>query len=112
MCSQKTTEPDGFLWIQTFFEPPELQLLYGLLPATGHKVATEAARAMIEFGFGELGFDRIAASADNPNAAQFKAGEGRDGIRSAGNNQRLDHRFLLDTPRGLAREFSLFQRVE
>ena len=63
----------GFCGFRPFFEPPELQLLYGFLPAYWSRgFATEAARAMIEFGFGELGFDRITASADDPNAASIQ----------------------------------------
>ena len=63
----------GFCGFRPFFEPPELQLLYGLLPAYWSKgLATEAARAMIEFGFQRLGFDRILASADAPNAASLR----------------------------------------
>lgn len=60
----------GFCGFRPFFEPPELQLLYGLLPAYWlNGLATEAARAMIKFGFEELGFDRITASTDAPNSA-------------------------------------------
>lgn len=63
----------GFCGFRPFFEPPELQLLYGLLPAYWSKgLATEAARAMIEFGFEKLGFDRITASADDPNTASTR----------------------------------------
>ncbi len=63
----------GFCGFRPFFDPPELQLLYGLLPAYWSRgFATEAARAMIEFGFKELAFDRITASADEPNAASIK----------------------------------------
>ncbi|MFY9609694.1 MAG: GNAT family N-acetyltransferase [Blastocatellia bacterium] len=63
----------GFCGFRPFFEPPELQLLYGLLPAYWSKgLATEAARAMIEFGFEQLGFDRIVARADAPNAASLR----------------------------------------
>ena len=53
----------GFCGFRPFFEPPQLQLLYGLLPAYWSRgLATEAARAMIEFGFKAVGFDRITAS--------------------------------------------------
>jgi ribosomal-protein-alanine N-acetyltransferase len=63
----------GFCGFRPFFEPPELQLLYGLLPAYWSRgIATEAARAMIEFGFKELAFDRITASADDPNGASIR----------------------------------------
>jgi [ribosomal protein S5]-alanine N-acetyltransferase len=63
----------GFCGFRPFFEPPQLQLLYGLLPAYWSRgLATEAARAMIEFGFKAVGFDRIIASADPPNAASIR----------------------------------------
>jgi ribosomal-protein-alanine N-acetyltransferase len=63
----------GFCGFRPFFEPPELQLIYGLLPAYWSKgFATEAARAMLKFGFEQLGFDRITASADAPNAASLR----------------------------------------
>ncbi|HYV04227.1 MAG TPA: GNAT family N-acetyltransferase [Blastocatellia bacterium] len=63
----------GFCGFRPFFEPPQLQLLYGLLPAYWSRgLATEAARAMIEFGFGAVGFDRIPASADPPNGASIR----------------------------------------
>ncbi|HTG16243.1 MAG TPA: GNAT family N-acetyltransferase [Blastocatellia bacterium] len=63
----------GFCGFRPFFEPPELQLLYGLLPACWSKgLATEAARAMIAFGFQELAFDRVTASADAANAASLR----------------------------------------
>jgi ribosomal-protein-alanine N-acetyltransferase len=63
----------GFCGFRPFFEPPELQLLYGFLPAYWSQgFATEAARAMIEFGFQELGFDRIVASVDAPNIPSLR----------------------------------------
>jgi ribosomal-protein-alanine N-acetyltransferase len=63
----------GFCGFRPFFEPPELQLLYGLLPSRWSKgLATEAARAMIAFGFQELAFDRVTASADAANAASLR----------------------------------------
>ena len=66
----------GFCGFRPFFEPPELQLLYGLIPAYWSKgLATEAARAMIQFGFETPGFDRIGASADSPNSASIRVME-------------------------------------
>ena len=63
----------GFCGFRPFLEPPELQLIYGLLPAYWSKgFATEAARAMIRFGFERLGFERIVASVDAPNAASIR----------------------------------------
>ena len=53
-----------------FFDPPELQLLYGLLPAVwGRGLATEAAAAACEFAFDRLGWPAIRAATDTPNIA-------------------------------------------
>ena len=66
----------GFCGYRFFHEPPELQLLFGLLPEHWSKgLATEAATAMIKFGFEELGFERIIASADAPNVASHRVME-------------------------------------
>jgi ribosomal-protein-alanine N-acetyltransferase len=66
----------GFCGFRPFFEPPELQLLYGLLPAWwSNGLATEAARALIAFGFQEPGFDRVIASADAANTASLRVME-------------------------------------
>jgi ribosomal-protein-alanine N-acetyltransferase len=70
------TEMIGFCGYWFFHDPPELQLLYGLAPAYwGKGLATEAARAMIHYGFDSLAFDRIIASADAPNAASLRVME-------------------------------------
>jgi len=66
----------GFCGYWFFHDPPELQLLYGIAPARwGRGLATEAARAMIGYGFQQHGFDRIVASADEPNRASLKVME-------------------------------------
>ena len=60
----------GFCGFWHFHEPPQLELLYGVSEEhwnTG--VATEAARAVLELGFNELGFTRIQASTDAANSA-------------------------------------------
>ncbi len=58
----------GFCGYRFFHEPPELQLLYGLHPRVwGRGFATEAARAVMRYGFEQLGFHRIVASANAPN---------------------------------------------
>jgi RimJ/RimL family protein N-acetyltransferase len=50
----------------------QLELLYALAPgAWGRGLAAEAARALVRFGFEELGFDRVVASTDPPNAASL-----------------------------------------
>ena len=60
----------GFVGFREFFEPPELQLLYGLLPAAwGQGLATEAAAAACRFAFDALGWAEIRAATDTPNTA-------------------------------------------
>ena len=63
----------GFAGFREFFDPPELQLLYGLLPdAWGQGLATEAAAAVCDFGFNQLGMDTIRAATDLPNQASVR----------------------------------------
>ena len=60
----------GFTGYRPFFDPPELQLLYGLLPPFwGRGYATEAAARAIRFGFVEMGLDVVIAATDGPNTA-------------------------------------------
>jgi ribosomal-protein-alanine N-acetyltransferase len=60
----------GFCGYRYFHEPPQLQLLYGVAPAHwGQGLATEAACAVIRYGFEVSGFERIVASSDAPNLA-------------------------------------------
>jgi len=66
----------GFCGFRYVGDPPEVELLYGIAPAYwGQGLATEAARAMIRYGFEEYRFDRIFAGADPPNAASFRVME-------------------------------------
>ena len=58
----------GFSGFWHFHEPPALELLYGIAPTHWHcGFATEASRALIKYGFHELGLDRIQASTDAGN---------------------------------------------
>lgn len=60
----------GFIGFRPYFDPPELQLLYGLLPSHwGRGLATEAAAAAIDYAFDVLGFDAVRAATDVPNSA-------------------------------------------
>jgi [ribosomal protein S5]-alanine N-acetyltransferase len=60
----------GFCGFWYFHTPPELELAYGLaFDCWRQGMATEAARAMLHYGFDTLKFDRIAASTDVPNIA-------------------------------------------
>lgn len=59
-----------------FHEPPQLELIYAIHPSRwGGGLATELARALIRYGFEELGFDRIQASTDSPNKASCRVME-------------------------------------
>jgi len=66
----------GFGGFRFFGEPPEIEILYSLTPEySGQGLATEAARAMLRYGFEEHQFARIYAGADPPNAASFRVME-------------------------------------
>ena len=62
----------GFVGFRPFFDPPELQLLYGLLPSHwGRGFATEACEAAIDYVFGVLDFEDVRAATDVPNRASI-----------------------------------------
>jgi [ribosomal protein S5]-alanine N-acetyltransferase len=66
----------GFCGFFHIHEPPRLELLYGIAPDHWNKgLATEAATAMNRYGFDGLGFERIEASTDAPNAASIRVME-------------------------------------
>jgi RimJ/RimL family protein N-acetyltransferase len=55
-----------------FGDPPELELLVSLSPDRwGRGLAREACSALLDFAFNELGWNRVQASADLPNAPSF-----------------------------------------
>jgi ribosomal-protein-alanine N-acetyltransferase len=59
----------------------EVEILYGLAPAHwGKGLATEAAAAVVRYGFEVLGLTRICAGADPPNQDSFRVME-RLGMR-------------------------------
>lgn len=63
----------GFVGFREFFDPPQLQLLYGLLPAYWSRgLATEAAARVCDHAFRELDFSQITAATDIPNEASAK----------------------------------------
>ena len=71
----------GFVGFRPFHEPPQLELLYGLLPAHwAAGFATEAAQAMLRHAFDTLGFTEVHASADTGNTRSFGVME-RIGMR-------------------------------
>lgn len=58
----------GFTGYWQFFDPPQTQLLYGLLPEYwGQGLATEISQAMVDYGFQEYSFKTINASTDLEN---------------------------------------------
>ncbi|MDX1996571.1 MAG: GNAT family N-acetyltransferase [Thermoanaerobaculia bacterium] len=69
----EATEIIGFVGFRPFFEPPRLQLLYGLLPAYwGRGLATEAAARACDHAFSHLGFDHVEAATDEPNRRSIR----------------------------------------
>jgi ribosomal-protein-alanine N-acetyltransferase len=77
-------EPDliGFCGYRLHEDTPEL--LFGLLRTYwGRGLATEAARAVLHDGFTRLGFARVVAATDPPNAASVRVLQ-RLGMRPAG----------------------------
>lgn len=58
----------GFVGFRPFFDPPRVQLLYGLVGERwGRGLATEAARAACVHAFLRLGWTRVEAATDLPN---------------------------------------------
>ncbi|MEG3850432.1 GNAT family N-acetyltransferase [Microcoleus sp. herbarium19] len=66
----------GFVGLWYFFDEPQPQLIYALLPKALKKgYATEASTKILEYGFDELGFDYLVASCDRPNIESQKLAE-------------------------------------
>lgn len=66
----------GFVGFREFFEPPRLQLLYGLLPDYwGRGLACEAAKRVCDHAFEVLGFSRIEAAMDEENSRSIAVAE-------------------------------------
>lgn len=63
----------GFVGCRQFLDPPELQLLYGLLPACwGKGLATEITTRVCDHALRELGRERITATTDLQNRASAR----------------------------------------
>ena len=63
----------GFVGFREFFEPPQLQLLYAMLPEHwGRGLTTEVADAVCGYAFDKLGFAEIVAATDIPNEASAR----------------------------------------
>lgn len=69
--AQAESSPDelvGFVGFRHFWDPPELELVYGLHPSVwGRGVASEAGRAVMAHAFDDLGFVEVLAATDVPN---------------------------------------------
>ena len=73
----------GFCGFRFFGDDRDIEILYGLASAKwGQGLATEAARAIMRWGFEDHGFETIYAGADPPNAASFRVME-RIGMKYA-----------------------------
>jgi ribosomal-protein-alanine N-acetyltransferase len=63
----------GMAGLWEFFDEPQPQLLYALLPEhTGKGIADEASRAILQYSFDTLGFSYLDASCDTPNVSSHK----------------------------------------
>ncbi|MGF1471312.1 MAG: GNAT family N-acetyltransferase [Rubrobacteraceae bacterium] len=73
-AEEGSLSPIGFCGLRFFGEPPgEIELLYGIAPPYwGRGLATEAAEALLRFGFEECGFERVYAGADPPNKGSLR----------------------------------------
>ena len=73
METKTEQEVIGFVGLWYFFDEPQPQLVYALLPKAIKKgYATEASTKILEYGFNELGFDYLVASCDRPNIESQK----------------------------------------
>ncbi len=60
----------GFVGFRPFYDPPVLQLVYGVAPDyVGRGFASELAKAAVDLAFSEHGFTEVRASTDEPNHA-------------------------------------------
>jgi ribosomal-protein-alanine N-acetyltransferase len=81
----------GFVGFREFFDPPRLQLLYGLLPEHwGQGLAYEAAKQVCGHAFEVLGFSRIEAAMDAPNNRSIAVAERLGLSRLNAPDQQLD----------------------
>lgn len=71
----------GFAGFREFWDPPVLELTYGLDPrVVGRGLATEAARAVCDYGFRSGRLAEVRAAVDLPNEASIRVLE-RLGLR-------------------------------
>ena len=70
---RESKEVIGFCGFWNFHEPPQRELLYGISEEHWNSgLATEAARAMLEYGFLRLRLESIQASTDFANTASVR----------------------------------------
>ncbi len=63
----------GYTGLWNFFDEPQPQLIYALLPGFSKQgYATEAAQTIIEYAFDQLGFTYLIAATDEPHLASQK----------------------------------------
>lgn len=63
----------GFCGLSRSGTSAEIEILYGIAPSHwGQGLATEAARAVLHYGFEELRLSRIIGGADVPNVASLR----------------------------------------
>jgi RimJ/RimL family protein N-acetyltransferase len=80
----------GITGFRTFYDPPVLELLYALRPSHWHRaLATEMARAAIDYAFRHAGLREVRASTDAPNQASIRVLE-RLGMRPHGRTAQAD----------------------
>jgi len=66
----------GYVGLWHFFDEPQPQLIYALLEAyTGHGLATETARCVLQYVFYQLKFNYLIAATDEPNLASQKVAQ-------------------------------------
>jgi len=89
VARQGESSPIGFVGFREFFEPPQLQLVYGLVPpAWGEGLATEASREAMGYALEQVGLSQVVAATDPPNRASERV------------MQRLGMKFLEQTSVG------------
>lgn len=70
VCPSEEDPLMGCAGFWTFHEPPRVELILSLSPEHwGQGYAEEAGRALIDYGFGTLGWKTVYASTDVPNVA-------------------------------------------
>jgi RimJ/RimL family protein N-acetyltransferase len=73
----------GFAALKEIPKTSEVELYYGLAPQFwGQGLATEATRAVLQYGFDVLGLARLWARTDSPNAPSMRVSE-RLGMKPA-----------------------------